>query len=58
MAEENIPEEVAAVTAKIQNRIENFHEKEVRALRGLGKYRLPPAIIHKAFEANTSFYVK
>ena len=41
MAEENIPEEVAAVTAKIQNWIENFHEKEVRALRGLGKYRLP-----------------
>ena len=58
MAEENIPEEVAAVTAKMQNWIENFHEKEVRALRGLSKYRLPPAIIHKAFEANTSFYVK
>ena len=41
MAEENIPKEVALVTAKLQNWIENFHE-EVRALRGLGKYRLSP----------------
>ena len=41
MAEENIPKEVALVTAKLQNWIEDFHE-EVRALRGLGKYRLSP----------------
>ena len=40
MAEENIPKGVAAVTAKLQNWIEDFHEEEVRALRGLGKYRL------------------
>ena len=42
MAEENIPKEVAAVTAKLRNWIEDSHEEEVRALRGLGKYRLPP----------------
>ena len=42
MAQENIPKEVAAVTAKLRNCIEDSHEEEVRALRGLGKYRLPP----------------
>ena len=42
MAEVNIPKEVAAVTVKLQNWIEYFHEKEVRALRDLGKYRLSP----------------
>ena len=40
--EENIPKKVAAVTAKLQSWIEDFHEEEVRALRGLGKYRLSP----------------
>ena len=42
MAEENIPKEVAAVTAKLRNLIEDSHEEEVRAMKGLGKYRLPP----------------
>ena len=42
MAEENISKEVAAVTVKLQNWINYFHEKEVRALRDLGKYRLSP----------------
>ena len=42
MIEENIPKEVTAVTAKLQNWIEDFHEEEVRALRGLGKHRLSP----------------
>ena len=48
MAEENIPKEVTVVTSKLQNWIEHFHE-EVRALRGLGKYRLSPGY--------NSFYV-
>ena len=42
MAEENIPKEVAVVTTKLQNWIEDFHDEKVRALRGLGKYRSPP----------------
>ena len=42
MAEENSSKEVAVVTAKLQNWIKDFHEEEVRALRGLGKYRLSP----------------
>ena len=42
MAEENIYKEVAVVTAKLQNWIEDFYEEEVRALKDLGKHRLSP----------------
>ena len=42
MAEGNIPKEVTVVTAKLQNQIEDFHGEKVRALRGLGKYKLSP----------------
>ena len=33
---------MTVVTAKLQNWIEDFHEEEARALKGLGKYRLSP----------------
>lgn len=40
--EKNVRKYVAAVTAKLQYCIQDFHGEEVRTLRGLGQYRLAP----------------
>ena len=42
MTEENARKDVAAVNAKLQYCIRDFHGKEVTTLRGLGQYRLAP----------------
>ena len=42
MSEENVPKEVAAVTVQLKTWAEDFYLEEVRAIRGLGKYRLAP----------------
>ena len=40
MAEEDVPKEVAAVTAQLFTWAEDFYLEEERAIQGLGKYRL------------------
>ena len=50
MAEEDIPKEIAAVTAQLLTWAEEFYLEEERAIQGLGKYRLAPGYDH--FQVN------
>ena len=42
MSEKNVPKEVAAVALQLNTWAKDFYPEEVRAIRGLGKYRLAP----------------
>lgn len=46
MAEEDVPKEIAAVTAQLFTWAEEFYLEEERAIQGLGKYRLAPGYDH------------
>lgn len=51
MAEEDVPKEIAAVTAQLFTWAEEFYLEEERAIQGLGKYRLAPGYDHFQVDA-------
>ena len=46
LKEAEVPREVSSVTEELQNWAQDFFNEEVRAVRGLGKYRLAPGYDH------------
>ena len=51
MAEEEVPKEIAAVTAQLFTWAEEFYLAEEKAIQGLGKYRLAPGYDHFQVDA-------
>ena len=51
MAEEDVPKEIAAVTAQLFTWAEEFYLEEERAIQGLGKYHLAPGYDHFQVDA-------